>query len=705
MIFYTCSKEPRPIRLNEHTRQFAYESLHYKYGKQTKQTPFIPLDEFGDFDSLSDIEKYDIAIREIAKKSPIRICDGEMVSGAATLGDAIMHNIPVRYKNKRVFSSVSHLTLDFDKVLKKGWNGIQDEVIKSYNIHTDPQKRRFLKSCLENIESFRIWHKRYLDELRNKPEYSKNYQNLIQVPFFPAKSFYEAVQSIWFSFAFLRLCGNWPGIGRIDVLLGDYLKKDLAEGKITLSEARKILAHFFIKGCEWICGGNYVSGDAQHYQNIVLSGIDKDGKDITNEVTYLVLDIIEETSISDFPVSVRVNSKTDDKLLVRMAEVIRHGDGVIAVYNEDLILKSLEDYGYGKDDIYMFANDGCWEVQIPGKTFFKYVPFDGLKILQKCTLNEYNANFDSFEELMNAYLSDIKNQIRLIFENNINISDNKNYPKSEWLWKKDIPCSLISMLEDDCISRAVSYLEGGCVYNVISPHIGGGADAANALYAIKKLVFDEKMISFKNFMNVLKNNWEEKEDLRQYVRNKYRFFGNDNDESDAIMVQIIDSFALMCSEYENKSPYYFPSGVSTFGRQIEWISDRLAAAHGFRKGEILSGNCSPTPGTDFEGATAIIRSYSKINLAKQVTGAALDLSLMPNYADGENGISSLVGLIKGFVSLGGYFMQINIVDKDTLLDAQKHPENYKTLSVRVSGWSARFVTLSKEWQDMIIERS
>lgn len=212
---------------------------------------------------------------------------------------------------------------------------------------------------------------------------------------------YESLQSLWFTFAFIRLCGNWPGIGRLDVLLGPYLEADLAAGCLTLDEARELLAHFLIKGCEWISGGNYGSGDAQHYQNIVLGGIGVDGEDVVNAVTWLTLDVLEELGISDFPTTVRLNRNSDPKLLRRVAEVMRFGGGILAIYNEDLVVESLTRYGYGPDEARAFANDGCWEVQIPGATCFQYIPFDALGVLQHKTLRDYAEDvvFPDFESL------------------------------------------------------------------------------------------------------------------------------------------------------------------------------------------------------------------------------------------------------------------------------------------------------------------
>lgn len=702
MEFYTQNGIVRPIRLSEQTRRFAHDSLHRKYGKDTLLTDAVSLDHIQGFDSLSQIEKYDAAIKTIAQKAPIRICEGERFSGAATLGLAIRHTVPATYGGKTLFPSISHLTVDFETVLKHGVNHIKAKAVAAYDKYKGTEKEAFAKSCLNCIEAFELWHGRYLDALRDKPEYAANYKNLKRVPFEPAKSFYEAVQSLWFTFAFIRLCGNWPGIGRLDHLLGDYLKNDLQSGAMTIDEAREILAHFFIKGCEWINGQYIGSGDAQHYQNILLSGIDENKNDVTNEVTYLVLDILEELGISDFPTTVRVNSNTDEKLLRRVAEVMRFGGGILAIYNEELVISALVKDGYDEREARRFANDGCWEVQIPGKTYFIYSPFDSLRILQQKTLCAYDgkAVYETFEELYQQYKSDLYNAVKGIFDAKCTL-----FTEDKFKWAKQFPCTVVSLFEEGCIEKGASYLEGGPVYNITSPHIGGLADTVNSLYAIKKLVFDEKKLSFCELMTVLQNNWEGEEALRVYAINHYAYFGNDNDEVDSIASRLLSDFADICVSFNGKCGYRFPAGVSTFGRQLEWSPKRLASPHGRRKGEILAANCSPTPNTDKEGATAVIRSYCKCDMSKLATGAALDIKLLPSSVAGEDGLQALVGLMRGFVALGGFFMQPDIVDASLLREAQQNPEDYQTLSVRVSGWNARFVTLNKEWQDMVIEQN
>ena len=707
MQFFGANGVERPVRLCDTTRRFAAESLERKYGRMTKAVPAICLDDEPQFETLTRLQRYDLAIARIVREAPLRLCEGERLCGAATLGYAIEHRVPAVYHGKHIFGSVSHLTVDFETVLRCGVDHIRTQAEESLARHKGTAREPFLQSCIATLDAFAVWHGRYLEALAEKPEYAEAYQALCHVPFAPAKSFYEAVQSLWFTFAFLRLCGNWPGIGRLDFLLGDYLKKDLQAGALTLDEAREILAHFFIKGCEWICGDNEFSigsGDAQHYQNIVLAGVDREGNEITNEVTYLVLDILEELPIGDFPTTVRINQNTDAKLLYRIAEVVRLGGGALAVYNEDLVLDALAKQGYELHEARSFANDGCWEVQIPGKTYFCYIPFDALRLLQHKTLSDYDdgVDFESFEALyacyvrhMGACVEEILQKQGALFVGGI----------PSHTWKERTPCTAVSLFEQGCIEKGLSYLEGGPVYNVCSPHIGGLPDAANSLYAIRKLVYEEKRVTLPQLLRILRNDWEGEEALRNYVLRAYAYYGNDNDEVDLLAARLLADFAEVCKPLQGRCGYRFPPGVSTFGRQLEWAPKRLATPSGRHANTVLAANLSPTPGTDGAGATAVIRSHCKADLSLMGTGAALDLKLMPTSVAGKAGLDALVSLIRGFVTLGGFFMQPDVVDATVLREAQKHPEEYTTLSVRISGWNARFITLDRAWQDMVIAQS
>ena len=208
MEFYTYSDLKRPIRLSEKTRQFAYESLNHKYGLDTRKTPSVSLNHIENFESMSEIEKYNAAIYEIVTKAPVRICENEKLSGSATLGKAISHIVPAQYNNSDIWSSISHLTIDFETVVKKGVNFIRDKVEESLIKYAGTEKEPFIRSCAHCIDCMEIYHSRYLEELKNKDGYVQNYENLKRVPFKPATNFYEAVQSLWFTFAFVQM-KNW----------------------------------------------------------------------------------------------------------------------------------------------------------------------------------------------------------------------------------------------------------------------------------------------------------------------------------------------------------------------------------------------------------------------------------------------------------------------------------------------------------------
>ncbi len=699
MEFFCGTGLKRPVRLSEETRAFAWRSLHGEYGDDTFQNMYVSLDNIHGFDELDGEEKYSLCIDAIARNAPLRFCENEMLCGAATLGCAVYHQVPAARDGNILFGSVSHLTLDFGTVLKIGMNGIEEKLHKE-GVYP------YCKYLRRVIHAMRLWHSRYLAAERERnPAIA---ETLLKVPFGVPTTFREAVQSLWFTFAFTRLCGNWPGIGRIDEMLEPFLQADLAKGTITIDDAREILAHFFIKGCEWIQSQTPVgSGDAQHYQNIVLSGTNEDGMDVTGAVTYLVLDILEELPIGDFPVTVRLHEKTDPKLLRRIAEVIRYGSGVLAVYNEPLILRALESVGYDPREARHFANDGCWEVQIPGRTEFGYLPFDSYTMLMRDVLGVggEHKTYDKWEDIFDAFMNRLQEHVDGTFQGLVGHMLEKD-ENGNWQWRNyGGPAQVVSLFEGGCIESGRSYYGGGPRYVVRSPHIGGAPDAGNSLYAIKKLVYEDKMTTLPELLDILEADWEGAEPLRQIAQNRYTYYGNDNPEADKVTADILNGFADLVLAHATETPLKFIPGVSTFGRQIDWLGQRTASPFGMKKNTILAGNCSPTPGTDVEGATAIIKSYCRADLQRQVNGAALDIKLHPTAVQGENGLAALEALLTTFVALGGYFMQVDVIDAEVLKAAKEDPEAYKTLSVRVSGWNARFVTLCPAWQDMIIERT
>ena len=719
----------KSYRLSPATRELARRMLSGENGRCMTEQPAVFIDDAETYKKMSREKQQMCCVQTVARKAPIRLIEGEYLAGSATLGIARDGWTPAALEEKQHFTAnvdryefigTNHVTLGFEEVLKKGYKGIRKEILDSLSsrrrLLTGENAYKSLEKEIDTLEAMYgcleaagVWHKRYMQALQDRittsmgpirERYRDIYTNLQNVPENPPANFKEALQSLWFMFAFQRLCGNWPGIGRIDKMLGGYLKQDLANGDLTIEEAREYLAHFWIKGAEWCNGDGQEcfdgTGDGQYYQNIILSGIDEDGQDVTNEVTYLILDVVEELRISDYPISVRLRSDSEARLYRRVAEVMQQGGGVMAVYNEEVIIDSLQDFGYPLEEARNFTNDGCWEIQIPGKTCFRYHAYDMLQILQKDVLkmNEEGPSaleYKDFEELFAAFSRACRDYLQVrVFE------------KTREQLHLGLNSLLASLFTEGCITNGRQYWDGGAKYKVYSPHPGGMPDVANSLLAIRKLVYEDRTVTLNELVDILKHNWEGYEVLRLTMRNKLSYYGNDDDQADSMMVRVYEDYITSVNSLTSQEGFLNPAGISTFGRQIQWASHRKATADGHKAGEYLAHNIDPAPGTDVNGATAVIRSYSKMNWRKLPGGTALTLRMLPSIMRAENGAEMIEALVRGFISLGGIFLQLDMLDTDTLLDAQNNPDNYKGLAVRVSGWSARFVTLNKEYQDMII---
>ncbi|HEY3377572.1 MAG TPA: pyruvate formate lyase family protein [Armatimonadota bacterium] len=695
-------------QLSPATHALAQRALDGEFGRTLVDLP-LTLD--ADRDTLAGAQaetRYAQGVRLIAAHAPVRIIAGERLVGSATLALAPRHALPIYQDGKPAFGSTSHVTLGFEHALRVGYRGLREEVrARLAQGALDAEGRALLDAMLVCLEAAGVWHARYLTALdarsaattgAARAEAQRLRDTLASVPENPSSSFPEALQALWFLFAFQRLCGNWPGIGRIDEMLGPFLDADLAAGRITLEEARELLAHFWIKGCEWIGAVTSFngSGDAQHYQNIILGGIDVAGNEVTNAVTYLVLDVVEELAISDFPIAVRLSPASPARLLRRVAEVQARGGGIVAVYNEPLVIESLCRFGYTLPEARRFANDGCWEVQVPGATCFAYRPFDVLALLQETlgVTREAPApdapDFDALYALFHARMAAAIEAIQRDAD-----SFALHGPSA----------TLISLLEQDCIANARGYHNRGARYTVLSPHAGGLGDAGNSLLAVQWLVYDAGLLTLPELVEILRANWEGAEALRQRVLQGCPRYGNDDARADAMTRRIFDDFLALVGETPLRQGVLRPAGVSTFGREISWRPARGATADGHRAGEILATNFSPAPGAERQGPTAVIRSYAAMDLVRLANGGALELKLLPDMVQGESGIQALVALLRSFVELGGYFMQVDVVSAEVLRAAQQHPEHYRHLAVRVAGWSARFVTLDADWQEMVIQRA
>ena len=716
----TTDKTPR--RLCDATRELAARVISGEYGRAMGPARFRI-----DAESMPDATpnaRYAEAVWRIAEAAALRIVPEEKLVGAAPFLEAARHMTP-----GTDIRSTSHTTVGFDRVLKIGYSGLRHRVTQRLERgDLDDQGQALLHAMLRCLDAATHWHRRYITELErlvaeSTGDVQRHAREVLaaarDVPENPPTSFREALQSLWFMWEFQRLCGNWSGLGRVDMMLGPHLERDLADGRITLDEARELIAHFWIKGCEWIgaaTGHVGSSGDAQFYQNVILAGVGEAGDSVINDVTYLILDVAEELHISDFPIAVRVSSRTPERLWRRIAEVQRLGGGIVSIYNEDVVIPALVKFGYPLEDARTFANDGCWEILVPGKTAFSYRPFDMLLCLQEAlglgaagaplpvcrglpttaparSGDQAKQTEPDFEDLYAAFLTRLRSQLEAIWTENAQA------------FSSGPPAPLLSLFVDDCIETARGYHDRGATYTVRSPHAGGMPDTANSLFVLKKVVFDEQRFTLAEFLHILRSNWQHHEVLRQRIRSEFSLYGNDNDEADAILNRVYDDYVRLCEQTPQRNRVLMPPGISTFGRQVSYREHRAATPFGALAGDILASNFSPTPGTDRHGPTAVVKSFCKVDFGRLACGTPLDMEFHPSCLRDEAGLKALVALLKTFVARGGMYLQVDVIDADTLRDAQQHPERYPNLSVRVSGWSARFTTLSREWQEMIVERT
>lgn len=706
-------------RLPESTRRMAARYLAGEVGATMRCSDFS-LDARAA--NLSLVERYAACVDLIARQAPLRIDAEEYLVGSATLQEACWHDLPasgitIAQAEDMVDPSVppirgtSHVTIGFEKLLQVGYQGLRAQLIERQSRgDLDTVQTTYLSAMRTCLEAAGIWHQRHVDaltQLRAKLDQAQRrhidevISAMTRVPETPPQTFHEALQCLWFSWTFQRLCGNWSGVGRIDKMLGPYLQRDLAAGRLTLEQARDLLAHFWIKGTEWVGAphafGVASSGDAQFYQNVILGGVDEEGDEVVNEVTYLILDIVEELHISDFPIGVRMSERSPAELWRKIAAVQRQGGGIVSIYNDDLVIRALTQFGFPLEEARNFTNDGCWEVLIPGKSAFCYNPFDALHLLQKVLGVDGDSEppcFPRFENLYQAYLARLAEKLAVIAGD-----------AAQRFNTTQMTAPLLSLLVDDCIEAASDYYQRGAKYSMAAPHAGGLPDVANSLHVIDKAVYCEGRTTLRTLITAMRNNWAGYEELQRDIMQRYVLYGNADPDADAMMRRVFDDYVALAHGTRQCGDVLCPPGISTFGREIDWRNHRLATAFGYQAHAILAGNLSPTPGSEQRGATAVIRSFCRMDFARLPNGVPLDVTLSPSSIAGENGLLALESLLRTFIHLGGWYFHINVLDSATLREAQQHPERFPNLTVRISGWSARFATLNAEWQEMVIQRT
>ena len=639
-------------------------------------------------------------------------------------------------------SGDAHLAVEYQKVLEIGLKGYEDRVLDIKN-HLDlcvPEnlnKYQFYNAVLIVIEAVKTFAKRFsvLAKEKAKKETGKRKEELLEisricdkVPYQPAQTFHEAIQSVWFIQLILQIESNGHSLsyGRFDQYMYPYLKHDLDNNIITEDEAVELLTNLWIKTLTInkvrSQAHTFSSAGSPMYQNVTIGGQTTDKKDAVNQLSFLVLKSVAQTRLPQPNLTVRYHAHINQEFFDEAIEVMKLGTGMPAFNNDEVIIPSFIEKGVKEEDAYNYSAIGCVETAVPGKwgyrcTGMSYMNFprilliamnngvdmtSGKRFVKECG---YFTEMKSYEELMQAWDQVVRELTRMsvIVENAIDLAS-----------EKDVPDVLCSALTEDCIGRGKTIKEGGAVYDFISGLQVGIANMADSLAAIKKLVFDEKKITQQQLWDALVDDFqsEESQKIQRMLIEEAPKYGNDNDEVDQLVVDAYASYIDEMKKYPNTRYGRGPiggiryAGTSSISANVGQGFGTMATPDGRHAHTPLAEGCSPAHSCDKSGPTAVFKSVSKLPTHEITGGVLLNQKVTPQMLSTEENKQKLEMLMKTFFNrLEGYHVQYNVVSKETLIDAQKHPEKHKDLIVRVAGYSAFFNVLSKATQDDIIGRT
>ncbi len=583
----------------------------------------------------------------------------------------------------------NHSIRDYAKLIRIGFGGLKKE------IESQPEQTDFLKAASNVCDAGILLGKRYAELARQMglPEMAEICE---RVPEHGATSFREAVQALWFGH--ILTCGedgiNANSLGRLDQILYPYYVND----NISREEALDLMEELACK--------LYLDYDVQA---ITLGGVDADGNCAVNELSYLILEATENMDVIR-DLSVRIDQNTPVEFLNKCSGMILRGGGLPFIFNDEAFIKALTDRGIKLEDARDYAPIGCVELTIPGKANPHAVSgwFNSTKCLELAMFNGKDPGtgkqigpetgsldeFSSFEEFYAAY----QKQIEFFAENMV-----KYCNKGETGQQKMGPLPCWSVLTDDCIKRGKDITDGGPVYNYHSICFMGAPDTADALYALKKLYFDDKSITAAELLNAMKDNWNGHEALRQRLL-KLPKYGNDIDEVDTICTRLTDEFiSFMDKQHSPLNGRYFVH-LFTFLLNISFGKAVGALPDGRKAGAPLAYSLSAHQGRDQEGLTAMLKSLSKHPHNRAAAGSAAIIDIHPSLLAGENGAAMLTSLIKSALDMGVGQLQFNVTTVEKLEQAKADPENYGNIPVRVAGYSQMFKLINPELQDHIIAR-
>lgn len=640
-----------------------------------------------------------------------------------------------------ITSGDGHIILNIEKVIAVGL----EEIIAEANTAlatlspfeaSELKKQPFLQGAIIALQAAIAFANRFAVEAERQAEMSSTQPErqvelrtvaaaCRQVPAKPPRTFQEAVQSAYFVHLISQIESNGHSfsLGRFDQYTYPFYQTDMATGRLTHAQALEIMELLWLKLFSIIkvrpwdhtrFGIGYPT-----YQNVTIGGQNENGQDATNAVSYMVLETIRNIRLTQPNVSARIHTSTSDRFLMECAKTIQLGFGMPAMKNDEIIIPALLEKGVAPADAYNYAVVGCIETAVPGKWGYRVTGMSFLNVLKVLELTLQDGvdpktgmelqpgrgdltTFSSFEEFYQAFYEQLMFFIRTSFHLDA---------VADICLEEIVPDAFCSALVDNCLLRGLTIKEGGALYDVVSGLQSGVTNVANALMALKQNVFEEKKLTAREVLAALAANFENEggEVVRQRLLRAPKY-GNDLDEVDELAVRVMKDYQQEMMKYHHTRYGRGPIGggyagsTSNISANVPLGSKVGATPDGRRAGEPIAEGVSAVHGTDTGGPTTLLRSVSKLPTIKMIA-QLLNIRLAPEALSTETGLLRLVMLLKGFRNLKVWHVQFNTVDTQTLLAAQKNPEQYRDLVVRVAGYSALFVTLDKATQDDIIRRT
>jgi formate C-acetyltransferase len=695
---------------------------------------------------------------------PTDLWEGQLLAGSMTLEHPRRHaewgfpdyvteaeRAEAARRGMSIHSVFGHLVPDYPKLLAKGLRGIRAEAEEQRSRASGPAEHAFLDSVVIAVDGVTAFAARLADRCQQDAlahadaaraaELRQMAANLRQVPAGPALTFWQALQSVWLLHLIFHSTMDGNALGRLDQYCWPYLKADLEAGRLDLAAAAELVDCFCLKFNERAetldsqrpearepeeidlsrrtrhytssqVGTRRDSVDATNHwlQNIVIGGLTPSGGDGTNPLTFLLLESYRRNRMTNPLLTARLHRQSPEELLCHICLVLREGGGMPALFNDEALVPALRRLGMPEEDALDYTNDGCWEVIIPGRTDFRFQRLS-LMLCLEWALHQGRSprdgqqhgpetadprSFTAYDQLWQAFLTQLDAMVARVVRN---VVDTIN------LRSAIAPVPLLSGLIEGCITSRRDLTAGGAKHRTFGLLAESAAHAINSLTAIKTVIFDQREAAMAELCDALAHNFTNNPALRAKLLAAPKY-GNDDERADSVGRELIEAFSEIVARHAaaHRAVVQFPCGVGTFSWYLGIGEGLGASPDGRLAGEPVSSNFSPALGQDMAGIPPAILSYAKMHPERLPAGCPLDLRLSRRLVERQEGLARMTGLVRAFVETGGSMMTLTVADTEELRAAQKQPERYRSLRVRMGGWSAYFTMLSTEQQEHHIRR-